>query len=580
MMEVRLKCQTDLLYLGRCLGYADFQPGGDVDTDKGVHRELANFMVQKNPDVPFRDFCKQDTTSHERLVMLSRGGLKSTICTVIDSVQWIICYPDIAILLITGTDLLGGQLTSEVKAHFEREDDGTPRRFGGEASIFQLAFPEFCTDGEIAKSTYLCPARTGLNIKEPTFSFGTVESNLSGPHYDIVKGDDCVTNANTKTPERLTGIKNQMSLHHKMRQPWGYFDNIGTWYDLSDYYGAMVTAEDKNKTLVWNRGSADTHAAGDREVITHIMIRPCMSRKDGSEPLVDGVLHEEDWDLWWGKRLNWKYLMGERVNLQTFATQYMQNPALGRNVKFTRERLNKAIKPFVEMPSLSNGQGIIVQNWDTAYKVGNWWNNYSVGSCALILGGSFYFLDIVRGQWNETDLPRVMAEFAAKWRPRRVAIEDANGVRFLIRSVMQEFDSRGIKNLFFEFRPVDNSKGSKENNVKPFSKALLENRVVFSNGIPSMDYVIEEFEKFPNGDFDDVVDSVATLVAFYGEIPEALVKMNTTELKEHQRLQQDRLHYERVFGTGRFAASPATSENLSVEQVPGFVSYDPLNEFK
>jgi predicted phage terminase large subunit-like protein len=571
MEELRYKCQTDLLFLAQTLGYPDL--------DEKVHREVCDFFTKKNPDLPFREWAAQDTSSHERLLMLSRGGLKSTIGTVCDSVQYNICWPDITILLINGKDDLGRQFIKEIREHFERQEDGAPRNVNGQPSIFQLAFPEFCTDGCVSKDSYTCPARTAVNIKEPTIRFGGVETDLSGPHYDVVKADDGVTNENSRNPTRLKTIRDQMSMHHKVRQPWGFFDNIGTWYDLSDSNGTLVAAEEKNKTLFWDRGKADSRDAGDREVLTHIMIRPCMWRKDGNEPAIDGVLNPEDWELWWPSRLSWKYLMGERVNLETFATQYMQNPGLGRRVRFTRDRLVKATRLFTEMPSIRGGGGLVVQYWDTANKKGNWWNNFSVGTTALILGGNFYFLDIVRGQFDENELPQVIANFAFKWRPQRAAIEDANGVRFLMKSVKQELEAKGLRNLWFEYKPISNEKDAKEIGVKPFAKALIEGRVVFSNGIPTLDYVYEEFEKFPNGDFDDVVDSVSSVVQHFGDVPEALVKLTDDEIRRQKQRQLERLQYNWIFGKGQFANVMPTSEAAPQERISADVAYDPSVDF-
>lgn len=592
MIEVRHRCQTDLFYLMKTLGYPDFQEGGDVDQgEKSVHREMCAFMVKKNPDSPFREFCKQDQDTHERLGMVSRGGLKSTIFTIGDSVQWIICYPDITILLITGTQTLGQELLSETKGHFERQEStkgedgnklpGLPKIVNGKASVFQLAFPEFCTDGEVNKSFFVTPARENPDFpREATMSFGTVEANLSGPHYDIVKADDCVTNENSRVKTRLADIRKQMSMHHKVRQPWGYFDNIGTWYDISDYYGNMVRSEEKNKTMFWVNGKGDSRDTGSAFCLTKIYIRPCMWRKDGEEPLIDGELRQDDWELWWDKRLNWRYLMGEHRNLDTFATQYMQNPVLGRQVRFTRDRITNAIKVFSQLPDIHSGVGVVVQYWDTAYKADNPRNNYTVGITALILGGRFFILGIKRGQFNEIDLPNVIADEVFKWRPRRVTIEDANGVRWLVQhGIYPAFKSRGIQNIWVEYLAVDNTKNSKETNIKPFAKALIEGRVIFSNAIPDMDYVITEFEAFPNGEFDDVVDACGALVRTYGELPEAMVKMTDDEIKHLKDRHMDRMAYNQIFGTGRVQTNQLNTQTVR-EDIPKYVQYNPLDEFE
>jgi len=43
----------------------------------------------------------------------------------------------------------------------------------------------------------------------------------------------------------------------------------------------------------------------------------------------------------------------------------------------------------------------------------------------LIFGGRFYIINMVRGRYNEDELPKVIASTAYKWKPKRISIEES-----------------------------------------------------------------------------------------------------------------------------------------------------------
>lgn len=578
MTEIRWRCYHDLAFLAECLGYSRFE----VE----VHGEVWGFFLKKDPTVqPFEKFALSDKTSHDRLLLLPRGGFKST-ADIVDMVQYIICWPDIAILIITAKDDLGSDFLGETRGHFVRKEDGSPKEIEGKRSVFQQAFPEFCVDKVGPKSWFHCPAssyRYPEDRKEPTIFFGGVETDMTGYHIDLVKADDSISNENSKTKERIATVTTQRSLHRKMLNPWGYWDDIGTWYNVADAYGRKISAEEKNKTMFWDRGRGESRDTGEKEVITKIMIRPAMWPRDPKmEARFDGDLNDQEWQLWFPNRLTWKHLMKERADSpETFATQFMQAPHATGRVHFSKARMMAATKAFTTLPSIHSGQGIIVQFWDTAYKSQNTWNNYSVGTTCLILSGHFYVIDIVRGRYNDLELPQIMAATVYKWKPKRIAVEDANGVRWLVREVYREMEKVGINGVYFEYLEVKNIKGSKEINTKPFAKALLENRVIFSNAIPSVDAVYDEFDIFPNGETDDIVDSVCSLVSHFQDCQEAIVVVKSTEAERWKEIEREKILYDRIFGVGRYLnAGLPSSEGTRTDQLPAEIAYDPMSEFQ
>jgi phage terminase large subunit-like protein len=573
MEIVRRRCQTEHAFLAQCLGYSKFDPS--------VHGEMWKFFVQKDPDVqPFEKFATADTSTHDRALFLPRNGYKST-GNMVDVVQYVICWPDIAILIVTGKEDLGRDFIGEIRRHFERQDSGEPRIIEEKFSVFQLAFPEFCVNGGGPKDSFTVPCRKAINVKEETVQFAGVETSMSGPHFDVIIFDDAITNENSKTASRLITIRNQIAYHRKMMNPYGFCNYIGTWYSPQDHYGFLIRAEEENKTLFWNQGRADSHDVEGRESLTKILLRPAMWPKGDKDVDVDGALSENDWTLWFPGRLTWKWLMKElSTNRELFHSQLMNNPNLSKSVKFSRDRLVQQTKLFTELPDLHSDSGVLVQSWDTTYSDSKW-ANYTVGLTALILKGRYYFVDMVRGQYNDFDLPRVMAQSMAKWRPQRVVIEDANGVRWLARQVRDE-----LKNMNFvaniEFAEISNVKNRKMVLAAPVSKLLSEERIILSNAIPNLEALYTEFEGFMNGaPNDDIVDSMSVLVNYFQYVPEASSAALVQDLEDESSRRRNHSLYNYIFGkTPTQFGLEDQSENLPAEQLPSWVTYSPLDAFR
>ena len=569
MTAVRDKCYTDHSFLAKSLGCTKFVPE--------VHGEIWDFWVHKNPEIqPFETFALADTYTHERALFEPRNGFKST-ASMIDSCQYIICWPDISILFVVGKEDRGREFLGEVKGYFERQDDGKPRIINGAYSLFQLAFPEFCVDGKGKSDSFSVPNRTAVEgARQPTLSFAGVETSMSGPHFDIIKFDDAITNENSHTTPRLLTIRNQIALHRKMMNPYGYCDFIGTWYSHYDHYGFIIRAESDNKTLFWSKGRADSRDVGQRQCMTRILLRPAMWTKIDQEIDVDGELEEKDWVLWFPQRLTWKWLMKERsTNREMFHSQLMNNPNLTKNVRFNRIILAQQTKPFTEMPDISGGVGLLVQGWDTAYSDAKT-ANYTVGFTALILGGRYYFMDMIRGQFSDYDMARVMAENMAKWKPARVVLEDSIGVRWLAREIRREMERMNFY-VQIEFAEVKTTKNRKSVLAAPVAKFFSEGRVILSNGLPYLEQIYSELEGFQNGaPNDDIVDAMSIVVNYYQYAPEASDQALRSDVDEESRRRRQRSLYYHIhgIGTGDLGFEDAR-ENLSNEEIPSWITYDP-----
>ena len=153
----RFMAQTNLFFLCKLLEkYKDTTDRPYIWTDgttHNTHEEICNeFFVRKNPTfATFKEFAGQYIDKKERLLLVPRGGFKSSI-DMADCVQWIINFPEVTILVLTGVLSLANDFVAEIKGHFTLEEGGIvdlfgkkalrPRRMNdGTLSLFQVLFP-------------------------------------------------------------------------------------------------------------------------------------------------------------------------------------------------------------------------------------------------------------------------------------------------------------------------------------------------------------------------------------------------------------------------------------------------------
>jgi hypothetical protein len=221
---LRRKAQTDLYFLAKeVLGYKDLVPH--------VHQQICDTYVKKDPDIHWRDLSEVKT----RMVLAPRGIFKTTI-DLADIVQWIICYPEIRILLLTGTQDLAWRMVGEVKRHFQTNE------------LLRELFPEHCppkdkkwgSDDELTT-----PARTKV-FREPTLSSSTLDSVKAGVHVEVLAVDDAVNEVNSTTPAQCLKTIDAFDALSYVLEPGGYIAVNGTRYKPWDLYGRLL---DRDKEL-------------------------------------------------------------------------------------------------------------------------------------------------------------------------------------------------------------------------------------------------------------------------------------------------------------------------------------------
>jgi len=201
----------------------------------------------------------------------------------------------------------------------------------------------------------------------------------------------------------------------------------------------------------------------------------------------------------------WKLeeLMAVKASLspQKWQAQWQQQPSNDEGAILKREwwkRWEKEYTPQLEY---------VIQSYDTAYSkketadysaITTW----GVFTVDMDSGPSILLLNVKKGRWDFPQLKRIAKEEYLYWQPDNVLIEaKATGT-----TLQQELRKVGIPVTMYSpgGRRAGQDKISRANSIA----TVLESGMVWAPDTDWADDLIEECAAFPNGDNDDLVDSM------------------------------------------------------------------------
>jgi predicted phage terminase large subunit-like protein len=177
-----------------------------------------------------------------------------------------------------------------------------------------------------------------------------------------------------------------------------------------------------------------------------------------------------------------------------FAAQYQQRPAPAGGGIVKWEWFNE----YDHLPDTVSGD-LIVQSWDPACKAGAM-NDWSVCTTWLCHAGRMYLLDVFRKRLEFPELYYSVKSLAAKWRADLVIIENANAGTALIQQLQRE--------TRLNFRWIA-PKGEKVTRMRTENIPIEAGRVLIPREAPWLADFRHEIVHFPNGKYDDQVDSLS-----------------------------------------------------------------------
>lgn len=145
-----------------------------------------------------------------------------------------------------------------------------------------------------------------------------------------------------------------------------------------------------------------------------------------------------------------------------------------------------------------------VQSWDTAFKE-NDSNDFSVCTTWLITANGYFLLDLWKGRVEFPELKKKCTELNEVHEPNEILIEDKASGQSLIQEMQREtrLPIKPIK--------IDKDKIARVHAVTPLIEA---GKVHLPKEAAWVNDCITECEDFPNGEFDDVVDSISQFLNY------------------------------------------------------------------
>lgn len=540
--KMRYRAQTDLFYLAtKILGrdrYREFP-----------HQAVCDFFVKKDPSFPsFRAFSESYTKTHDHLMLLPRKSYKST-TKVIDNVQWLICFPEIRMTVVTAVNNLAEAFKAEFRQYFVvkggMRDKATNTVIEGKPTIFQQLFPEFAITEDECRSEFVSPARKEFS-KDPTIEAFSMEKAGSGWVCDIVDFDDAVSDQNTKTGGQLQQLHKSMAMYTKMKGNHGFRHIVGTRYHPLDPYGVLADAHNF-------RGYGEFEDADLKYIC-----KPAWWLKGQKYLQPDyktWVPNELDVDLYFAEDLPYRFLAKElKEQPEVFFSQELNDPIEASGVQFTEDLVRSAFCDYSALPR----DGITFIAWDCAGSTGMG-RDFSVGAVGLLdTKGEWWITEIVRGRFSHTELPLQIVIAIQKHRPKAVCIEDATGAKFMTSELDRKAKEFNVP-LNIEWVSVGRGvKDMKFDRMATLHPLFTSRRIHFLNSIACLDDLMKEFQNIGNDKSrNDIPDAVSRLTTQYAHIAGAASMPPEDKARAWRELKEKEFS-DLVYGKGRYAQPELT----------------------
>lgn len=514
----RHRARTDLLWLcNHVLGYRDVServhgpilhalqkfPGAtEFHKTEQDFAEALQGKVMWEPKCALQELPPNECSLGHRkiLILFPRGHLKSTVSTIAHSVQWIINYPNVRILITTATEALGIDFVRQIKEHFLINEK------------FRYLFPELCpksNDGKVLElgnqNGFMVAGRDNGNLKlgpggkDLTVRMSTVGSAITGYHGDVFKPDDMVEKINASTQAGIDSVIYHFGTMEPLLEDYigkegqegskGWIDLTGTPWDYSDLYQTIRSSEDNLplERRTWDmviRSAAPNWPEGP-------FLWP---EKKGYAAL---------------KKIEDDPTQGP----SSLAAQYLMNPIVsGQGLLDDINQLRFCPRKVINelLPKLTLYAALDLAGMDSEAKGGD--NDYT----ALTVGGfntdgRLYIPEIRHGRPTPEEVIEWIFDVFAKY-PRliKLKVEKEAHARVILPFLKREMARRG-QFLNVEAQPRDNRQGKKDK-IRGTRSWYVSANIIFCEDIAPKTHLITEVKGFPKYRHDDILDTVTDLM--------------------------------------------------------------------
>lgn len=460
--QLRYKAKTDLFFLASVvLNQEAFV--------KEVHQELFDFL---RPVDPTKGMFEQEKEDSKKLLLWPRGHLKTT-AIVVKIVQLILNFPNIRILLLSGTAYLTQETLDVVRSMFTDQP------------YLKKLFPEFCSAKKLGNSKgFSIPARSDKTLKGNTVMTTSQEAAKSGQHCDYVFIDDIVHNANCTSSVKLAKAKKAYQDATSLLNFGGYLVVSGTRYTFDDLYS-------------WQIEEAQRPGSG-----WELSIKKCWYEKDGKLTVLfpqfkgaSGKIHGFTVEALQQKQIS---------DPSDFANQYLNEPLAFGEGLFSKELLTA--RTLSTFPDGMSSSLIVVDHAPTA-------NDRSDDSVILVgkrtATGQIVVVDHSGGKLPVAELVKEIVRLTVQHRPFCVQLEQSQGAEFLEFGVKHQARTDNVY-IPLVIQNSGQAKGAKHSRIKGAALAMHQDRLYVSTDFALAAH--KQFVSYPKGAHDDYLDALGLLV--------------------------------------------------------------------
>lgn len=515
----RWKARTDLGWLCReVIGFKDIH---DI-----YHGPLLN-TLQKFPKPTREQFRENDKFENgtwkykpissllelpgkrRRLILESRGHLKTSINIIAHTLQWIINYPDINICIIQAQIEKAEELVTTIKDIFL------------ENKVFRDLFPEHCPPHNIkewyTKRAFKTEARTkGIIRNESTVMGASIEKGMAGYHFDVLKFTDIVNETNSDTAEMVEKINKRFAISQNLlaTPPDLYWMDVeGTRYHVSDVYGKIIDRWMEEKAA----GKEPTYLCSTRGCFLKDVEDPKNTPDELALP--DKVVDGRKFPVWprtpdSPKGLTFEFFETVREeDPAIFACQNLNNPMAeesGLVVFRVNEDLPKKIRRQVFQQRIPVVYREIVV--DTAHTVSERADYTVITVGAWSRDGKVYIEEIQRGKFTPDETQKRIIETYHRYntplRPVRAVKIEQTGYTLGWTDLKRYMDRTG-KYLPITMIKRDSRTTKAERIQSTLQPWYVNGNIVFLDDLPAWPALEKELIGFPKYKHDDILDTLA-----------------------------------------------------------------------
>lgn len=446
------------------------------------HKEMCDF-VQKPQLFP--------NQKDQKLMLLPRGHLKSTLVTVGYSLLRIAQNPNIRILIANATYDMACSFLGQIKKHLQLNESF--HEYYGNLAVNADKWSE---------NMITIPKKYNWAKKEATVTAYGMGGNLVSQHYDLIIGDDLINRDFITTTEQIE----KTVLFYKdaldLLEPTGQFIILGTrWHD-ADLYGWLM--DKTNSEQVYKDFDVMIKRAYEGNLETGENLQMLFPEKFTKETL--------------------KSLKRAKGPIE-FSSQYMNDPLPQERAKFKVEWFKTILDDdlkhrdlnFFTMVDPAIGQRKDSDKTAIVTIAVDQYNNWSV-------------VNIIWDHMLPNKIIENIFDNFEYYHPKKIGIELTAYQKSLHYGLIDEMRRRNI------FLPIVELKAerAKEERIEGLIPRYANSTIFHLDGLSFRDALEDQLMRFPVGKHDDIIDSLA-----YGLQIAVPARKQRVEQRHHYQVDED-----------------------------------------